>query len=150
MFWPQQIELIQKLRMHRQFAFQRRWQPVFDQFAQLLQQLLRARGLLRRLPAQRKDLLKLIERQYRHNRSSMGIEELGFWPMQILPEAVARQDRARAHFVIGACGFKSLPHLVNQHGRPCVETQAQVHRQIAGPAQIRKHARIQQRRFSQS
>ncbi len=72
----QQIELIQKLRVLGQFAFQRGRQPVFDQFAQLLQQHLRARGLLRRLPAQRKDLLKLIERQHGHNRAPMGIEEL--------------------------------------------------------------------------
>ena len=44
-----------------EFALKRRRQPVFNEFAQLLQQHARSRGLLRSLPAQRKNLLELIE-----------------------------------------------------------------------------------------
>ena len=86
----QQIELIHALRVLCEFALKRGRQPVFDEFAQLLQQHARTRVLLRRLPAKRKDLLKLIEGQHGHHGASMGIEELRAGAMQVLPEVVAR------------------------------------------------------------
>ena len=124
----QQIEFIHALWMLRKFAFKRRRQPVFDQFAQLLQQHSCARGLLRRLPAQRKNLFKLIEGQHRYDGASMRIEKPRAGAMQVFPETIARLGRGRCHLVIDAFADERMPHLLDELGRRSLETQAQVHR----------------------